>query len=1163
MTKWCFSRIQVRRMPGILTGFTLDGLSEGVNIIHGPNGSGKTQTARAINTLLWPDKPVFSDSSVAGTAQAGTNRWVVDFEAGRALWQRDANDAPRPDMPPSTASSRYNLWLHDLLVTDNREFADAIRRESAGGTDLAAAMASIKLVERPPRHDRESHALEGAIQAVREATNVQSQLQQEEERQLKALLQQQQDATDAAARVMQLNRAIVHARGADAMRRAETALTAFPAGLGLLQGNELQLLMRIRERHQKETNQINEQRSLLQHATAESDACHLPDDGIAPQLVQSLENRCNTLEGFHQGLAATHVRQARAREALATARNTLHPHADPATDAKLATIDLGAIDNLAALANQMHSLQADQAAITALQDWLRQSERPGDTRRLREAVLLLARWLRTAVPAIDDHIRLRRVALVAATVVVVMSFVLMMAVHVAWILGVVAAAGIVAWAWHKPSTSEGSVASSVPQELVRLEVGQPTAWTPETVAAFLDQIIAQLEAATLEEERAARWAAQAPRRREVAQQLEALDRQRQKVVDQLGVAPGIGGMTLMMLVQNLDRWQHAQVDLVASDAECRTLEADYEAMRQMIESDLIGFGYDRLADPDAAKAAVVNLRTRLNAFGSAQERIDAARRQIETCENRIAAIATEESELFGRAGITPGDEATLRERVGLLDAYKQALDQHRRASDALAMAAAELHEEPALLTTPIDQLDRELATQQATGARLQDIARSIGVIQQKLAAAKESHDLETAIESDHAARSDLAQVREQDCELIAGWLLAQDAERRTRDDSLPKVFHRARELFLQVTRGRYKLELAGSHEPSFRASDTESGRAHPLEELSSGTRVQLLLAVRIAFVEESEGGIQLPLIIDEALANADEQRARAIIEALVLIAQRGRQIFYFTAQHDEVAKWKLITDTHPGLPIHVIDLASVRRMAMVEQFPLQPEPPGTRSIPEPGDMTRQQYGKKLQVPGFDAAEDRIGSTHLWHLVDDLTLLHSLLLMGIGTWGQLKSLASEGGSGILGTEGLEQLQHAIASGKAMEEIARRRRIGLGKHVTRQVIEEAHPGPAFVDRIVSLAGECSGNSKALLNMLEDGRVSRFGGERVRNLREFLENEGYYDARPPMDVEQIRIGTMAACAADLGSGKLDPKKIDEFIAASAEREGDNDLAATPRDA
>ena len=51
-----FEKIEIIRAPGFERGgFTVDDLSPGVNVIYGPNASGKTTLTRAMRRLLQPD----------------------------------------------------------------------------------------------------------------------------------------------------------------------------------------------------------------------------------------------------------------------------------------------------------------------------------------------------------------------------------------------------------------------------------------------------------------------------------------------------------------------------------------------------------------------------------------------------------------------------------------------------------------------------------------------------------------------------------------------------------------------------------------------------------------------------------------------------------------------------------------------------------------------------------------------------------------------------------------------------------------------------------------------------------------------------------------------------------------------------------------------------
>jgi len=63
------------------------------------------------------------------------------------------------------------------------------------------------------------------------------------------------------------------------------------------------------------------------------------------------------------------------------------------------------------------------------------------------------------------------------------------------------------------------------------------------------------------------------------------------------------------------------------------------------------------------------------------------------------------------------------------------------------------------------------------------------------------------------------------------------------------------------------------------------------------------LSVRLAFVETRETNYRLPITLDETLTNSDDKRARAAIKTMTTLAA-DRQVFYFTAQQDEVGKWR-------------------------------------------------------------------------------------------------------------------------------------------------------------------------------------------------------------------------------------------------------------------
>ena len=163
---------------------------------------------------------------------------------------------------------------------------------------------------------------------------------------------------------------------------------------------------------------------------------------------------------------------------------------------------------------------------------------------------------------------------------------------------------------------------------------------------------------------------------------------------------------------------------------------------------------------------------------------------------------------------------------------------------------------------------------------------------------KSSRELEAALASVEEARGTLRKHRTDCYASSAGKVLADYIEKMSRNDE-SAIFKRACFHFDQITRNSYDLQL---HNGTFVAKEKNSGETKKLDELSDGTRVQLLLSVRLAFVENQEKGPKLPLFFDEALAITDDIRAPEVGQTIVEIAKTGRQVFYFTAQQDEIKK---------------------------------------------------------------------------------------------------------------------------------------------------------------------------------------------------------------------------------------------------------------------
>ena len=1200
-----FERLVVRRMPGVEDGgFRLEDLSPGLNVVHGPNASGKTTTARAIESLLWPRAAAPERASLAGWFRIGDDEWMVETEAGRTRWQRGGADASAPPLPPAETRDRYRLSLHELLAAEDRALAEEILRESAGGYDLARAARAIGAQHASSRPTRELNALKAARERVHEARKRHEELRHEES-ELASLRRRLEAAQAAARRASVLQLAIEHADAVAEEADARRALDAFPAPMARLRGDEAERLDAIRYEIEDARRALAVALHDAEAAEAARAATGLPDGGVPPGTLAALRKRVERLAELRREVEE---REREVEKAVAardeTARQIGAEAAEPPGSV--------ALDELADFARDAADLLGRAAAADAELRWLGADMVPAARREadaltdaLNSGAELLRRWLRAPGDAgaatgggTGGGRRVRALGIAAATTLLTASLAgawlaatvfpgTRVALAVAFALAVVALAILGLLVRTPPTTGDARAIHRAEFErlgLDRFGVEGPARWTENDVAATLDRLERRLAEARMEAERARRLADAAERRAALDPALDDLERRRAALVARLGVRPETDPGKLVWLAQGIARWHEAAADVAAAQAALNAARAQFEAalaeaweriapygVRPTPATGVSGAGPGTVAVPETApapaagaiagdrilsdvedfSAAVADLERRRDEHARATAAAADARRRLAEAEQTIADLEAERRALLERLGLGPDDELVVHEWCDRLDDYRAAAkrlsDAELRRRDALGRLTRAPGYEPGLEDQDSPTLREALAAAQAEAQEAEQLRERITRIEERISQAKRSHDLEAAL-ADHARAEDaLREARDRDVDAVVAGVLMEFLQRATRDQHRPEVFRRARDLFARITRGRHRLDFDDGEPPAFRAYDTTAGVGRALDELSSGTRVQLLLAVRIAFVESRETGPRLPLLLDETLGNSDDERARAIMETAIALAADGRQVFYFTAQPDEVGKWRGILAEHPGVPARFIDLTEVRRIARAGAVTALPvvDPP-TTSVPAPGDASYLEYGRALGVPPVDIHADP-GTVHLWHLLDDPERLYRLLSLRVETWGALRNLVEYGGLPVLGEEGAQTYARVEAAARALEAAVTTARIGRGRPVDRAaLVASGAISNAFIDRVDDLCRMIGGDAARLLEELEAGRIARFRRDACERLREYLERHGYLDPRDRLAPDQLRARVLAAVARDIERGLLGVEIVDRIIAA-----------------
>lgn len=297
-----FSELHVSRVPGVLPGgqFTLRDLSPDVNLIFGPNGSGKTLIGRSLLALIWPGHTRLVRPTLSGTWMLDDHQWVIDLDGGHPTWRKDGASADPPALPPGESRAHHWLGLKELLVDDGPDgqatnaFAQRISREMLGGYDLDAAASALGFSDHPtrPRKDLEAYQAErSAVEAARSNERALHQRAGELD-----VLQQRSDAAKAADEtVRRLERALEYRDATDHFVQLERDLAEYDEALSELRGDESAQLENLNAERRTRVNEQTDARRRLEEAEAAQLSTTLPADGVPEATVTALDCAADTL----------------------------------------------------------------------------------------------------------------------------------------------------------------------------------------------------------------------------------------------------------------------------------------------------------------------------------------------------------------------------------------------------------------------------------------------------------------------------------------------------------------------------------------------------------------------------------------------------------------------------------------------------------------------------------------------------------------------------------------------------------------------------------------------------------------------------------------------------------------------------------------------------
>ncbi len=419
-------------------------------------------------------------------------------------------------------------------------------------------------------------------------------------------------------------------------------------------------------------------------------------------------------------------------------------------------------------------------------------------------------------------------------------------------------------------------------------------------------------------------AALAGRASELVERVQEMEGALEKLLGDLPLRPERRGRLREGTVHELSRLQElfrrresVQIELRDLD---RGLHETGERLARLLRE------VDGLSLPDDPLRALPLLSERL---AEADARAQRRHEGIREVDRRREELARLDSELEERKEAAEAFEATLLEIASGGDSDEAAREVSTR-MEALQDARrllGELEEEAGdldALRHRIEALEAELAGKEEEDSPLDPegirvkLEAEVEEIRRELEELREeAGDLQAEIralfqeETVDVVEGALSELREERASLRRErdrlWVLARAvrvAERRYRDAHQPELTLRASRYLERFTGGRYTRLVLGDDgdADSLLLQAAHLPGTQPVSEpLSTGTREQVFMALRLAVVDQMDReGARLPLILDETLVNWDQERRQRALDLLTDVAAE-RQVLLFTC-HPGVAR---------------------------------------------------------------------------------------------------------------------------------------------------------------------------------------------------------------------------------------------------------------------
>lgn len=914
------TKLKIGAFPGV-NGSREYELSELITVITGPNASGKSSTARALFSLFSPSLAKGEIISVSGTFTDGADEYIGERSNDRTRWRKNGQrHNPTWRLTEADVHTHF-LTVKDLLEVSSTEdeLIERVLVELTGGVDIKQIVDSLTPKGRSKGQvDARNYA--GAQKKVRDLELEREKLVDQEENlgEKHDLLKQFDEQLE---RKIALEAANEYRAIELQLHSHEATRELLPTVYESLTPERIESLNTQLDRYDDLQAEIDDLIERVTKLDAElAHASNVPDATTTLRRMLDLQDEINDVQQH------IHVVNARSEAARARYQHISEYQGDIDSDyeapipAELTQL-YELVQHVYQCEQRLESLQRDYTRVVAQRDDAERAVDGEEAEQLERERNHVEKWMDLQA---DRRFNWPFV-IAAVTVVLAVALALTLSDAATDLLltpTTLGLAAVIIAGFVVAATNFFQERKKVSEQNTLNEVMEPVPQSIDDARWRLKDYDNRLAEHHKQTQHAAELGADSERLQmditHTAQQHTDLDADLQSMAAKFRV-PVSRPMDVAMWVQHTQDIASAREEMLRTSGELEALQRQIATYEETKKAELQPFAF--ASQP--SKRELEHWLSKEESFARARNdratTTSTLKREQDNAEKLWSTIVTSVTSL----GVAAEDVETqddikqvITQQRARWGAYQAFVEKKEAFKQDLAQQRILARREPSVLELSTEQLREQLAALPEIRAKRVELHDDIALTKAKIDEAQKHRNLESAQHEEQRTHQVLEDHRFETLKESALTFVYEEVVKAGFEQQEPQTLRQAAKWFTSFTLNRfelhYELTLDESARSALMAKDTERNVVLPLNQLSSGTLSQLLLAARIAYAleRESSGIPAIPFVLDEALGTSDNDRIAAVAENLALFSRETqRQLLYLSARQEDVQVWQRIVPT--------------------------------------------------------------------------------------------------------------------------------------------------------------------------------------------------------------------------------------------------------------